>query len=158
MRIIKFIKKLFTPKDFVIRAEDFNAVVRKPEMMKRLRKLTLAPYSGLNHELNHMEKSSKSRRVNCDILYAEKDGEIIAWAILSKEDTDYWFHNSDGYRSTDGTLFQVYVSPEHRRKGIATELIKVARRKAGSRLCIAPHDPTSEKFFSNFDNYKPKIL
>jgi GNAT superfamily N-acetyltransferase len=158
MQIIKFIKKLFIPKDFVVHVESFNTVVTKPEMMQRLRKLTIAPYSGLNHELTTLTKISKTRKVNCDILTAEKNGTIIGWAILSNEDSSYWFKSTDGYKSHFGTLFEVYVLPEYRRQGIASELIKVARRKSKNRLCIAPHDPVSEGFFSKFDNYKPRII
>ena len=43
------------------------------------------------------------------------------------------------YKPTDGILFEVYIHPNHRRQGIASELLKIARRKAGpSRLCVAP--------------------
>lgn len=143
-----------------IRVEDYNIVASKPDFLKRLRKLTLSPYSGMNHELNLFERISKSRKVDCQILTAFRRRELVAWALLSKEETDFMFRTSlGGFKSTDGVLFQVYVHPEYRKQGIASELLKVAKRKAnGRQLCVCPHDGPSEKFYKNFENYRAKHL
>jgi ribosomal protein S18 acetylase RimI-like enzyme len=151
-----FLRNLFTLK---IRVEDFNSAAQKPELLAKLRKLTLHPYSGMNYELNWMLKETLHRKVNCQVLTAFRNRQLVSWALLSKEDTDFSFMNSpNGFRSTDGSMFQVYVHPDYRRQGIASELLKVARRKANGRLCICPHDFGSRKFYANFQNYKAKEL
>lgn len=142
-----------------IRVEDFNSVAEKPELVAKLRKLTLHSYSGMNHELNWMLREAKNRKINCKILTGFRSRKLVSWALLSKEDTNFSFRNSpDGFRSTDGSMFQVYVHPDYRRQGIASELLKVARRKANGRLCVCPHDFKSEKFYANFQNYNAKEL
>ncbi len=142
-----------------IHVEDFNLVAQKPDLLQKLRKLTLHPYSGMNHELNSLLRTVQHRKVDCKILMGFRSRKLVGWAILTREDSDFCFRNSpNGFRSTDGSMFQVYVHPDYRRQGIATELIKVARRKANGRLCICPHDSRSQQFYANFQNYKAKEL
>lgn len=139
-----------------IRTEDFNQVAEKPELLKKLRKLTLHPQSGMNHELNQMLKHAKTRTVDAKVLIAFKKREIVGWALLSKEATDFTFARSwSGFTPGQGTLLQVYVNPDFRRQGIGSALVKAARRKAGAaRLCICPWDYQSEEFYKNFEHYK----
>jgi GNAT superfamily N-acetyltransferase len=143
-----------------IRVEDYNLVAERPGFLAKLRKLTLNPYSGMNYELSNFERIKRQRKVFCQILTAYRSGKLVAWAMLSKEPTDYGFMNSPlGFKPSDGVLFEVFVHPEYRSQGIGTELIKVARRKAhGSRLCVCPHDSTSRRFYLNFENFKNKEL
>ncbi len=143
-----------------IRVKDYNLVRRQPELVKELRKLTLYPQSGMNHCLDNLERRAAERMVDCKILLAYRSQELVAWALLSKEATNYSFINSgDGYYPSQGTLFQVYVNPAHRRQGIASELLKVARRKAGaSRLCVCPWDTASEGFYQNYSKFHFKRL
>lgn len=142
-----------------IRVEDYNIVVERPGFIQSLRALTLGYGSGMNHELNVYEKLRKIRPVECRILTAFRQKEMVGWALLSKEASNFSFHHADGYDPVDGIMFQVYVHHDHRRQGIATELLKVAKRKAGvHRLCVCPHDEPSEGFYNNFTKYDPKLL
>jgi len=139
-----------------IRVLPFNDVVKRPALLKKLRQLTIYPYSGMNYELNRMERDAKRREVQCKILLAYQGRKLVGWGMLSKETSDFQFANTNlGFDTSQGTLFEIYVDPTHRRQGIGSELMKVARRKAGSsRLCICPHDYASEQFYSNFERYK----
>ena len=152
------LKNLLT---LTIRVEDYTLVANKPGMIEKLRELTIAPYSGMNHELTSFESISRYRQVNCQILTAYRRGELVGWALLSKEKSDFYFPNaSEGFEPTrDGVMFQVFIHPNHRREGIASELLKVARRKvSGDRLAICPHDSPSINFYGNFTHYNHKML
>jgi GNAT superfamily N-acetyltransferase len=151
------LKNLLT---LTIRVEDFNLLALRPGALQKLRKLTLHPHSGMNFELDNFERIRRTRRVECQILLAYRDNELVGWAMMSKEPSDYLFPNAhNGFSPSDGYLFEIYIDPDHRKQGIGTELIKVARRKAnGTRLCVCPHDYLSRSFFTNFPNYKNKEL
>jgi GNAT superfamily N-acetyltransferase len=139
-----------------IRTEDFNTVAEKPELLNRLRKLTLHPASGMNHELNNMIQQAKIRTVEAKVLMAYRKRELVGWALLSKEPTDYTFRRSwTGFTPNQGTLLQVFVNPDYRRQGIGSALVKASRKKAGNaQLCICPWDYQSENFYKNFEHYK----
>lgn len=143
-----------------VRTTDFNLVARQPELLSKLRKLTLNPYSGLNCELNRMLKDVEQRPVNCKVLLAYRFRTLVAWGILSKENTDFKFVNTyNGFRSEQGHLFQVFVHPTYRRQGIATELFKKAKELVGDEtLCICPWDARSEGFYRQFPNVQTKCL
>lgn len=143
-----------------IRAEDYNLAAERLGFLARLRRLTLNPYSGMNYELNNFERIRKQRRVACQVLTAYRSGELVGWAMMSKEPTDYGFNNSpNGFHPKDGILFEIFIHPNFRHQGIGSELIKVARRKAhGSRLCICPHDSISRRFYVNFENFGNKEM
>lgn len=150
-------------KNFVsltIRALDFNLLPDKPELMKQLRKLTLHMYSGLNKEMDNLLRLMEQRPVKAQVLLACHNNKIVGWALFSKEDSSMQFSNTwERFRSSDGYLFEVFIHPAHRRQGIASELMKVARRKAGtSRLCVAPWDERSRGFYSNFLHYRAKWM
>lgn len=147
-------------KDLVIRVKDFNSIANDLELIKSLRKLTLNHFSGMNYELSNFEKLSKTREVKCKIILAYVKDQLAGWAILSREPSDYYFHKSPkGYDPLHGVLFQVYISYIYRRRGIGSELLKVARRKAGPyKLCFCPWDGVSNKFYNKFKHYKHKTL
>jgi len=132
-----------------VRVQDFNLVAHKPNLLSKLRKLTLHPKSGLNRELNRMLKDVEVRPVNCKIITAHRFRKIVGWAILSKESTDFCFaHTSQGFNASDGLLFQVFVDPAHRRQGIATEIYKKAQKLANSELLhVCPWDDRSTNFY-----------
>lgn len=139
---------------------DFNLISKDSKLIRKLRKLTLHPGSGLNHELDHIIRKSKISKVKVKIITASHNDKIIGWALLSRENSSYSFMNSyDGYKSTDGVLFEIFVSSEYRRKGIGSQLIKSARKHSGpKRLCIAPWNNSSYQFYNKFKRYKTKEL
>ncbi len=139
---------------------DFNLVAERPDLVEKLRELTLEPRSGLNHELNWMLKAAPNRKINCQILLAYRFDKLLGWALLSKEDTDFCFTRSyEGFNSEDGWLFQVYIDPAHRRQGIASELYKRALKiTQNDTVCICPWDEQSAGFYSAFPDQKNKWL
>lgn len=142
-----------------VRITDFNLVAKRASFIQQLRSLTLYSGSGMNHELNHLLVSAKTRMVNCKIISAHHHGEMVGWALLSKEATDYHFTRSNAFNPKQGVLFQVFVNPAFRRKGIGTALMKAAKRKAGtSKICVCPWDYVSEGFFNNFEHYRHQKL
>jgi GNAT superfamily N-acetyltransferase len=131
----------------------FNLVAQRPGLVEELRKLTIEPFSGMNHELNWMLREAKEREIDCDIFLAYRSQSLVGWALLSKEDTDFVFANSyEPFRSENGWLFQVFIDPDHRRQGIASELLKRAQNLIGDgTLCICPWDEVSRGFYSSLN-------
>ncbi len=130
---------------------DFNLAAQNPDLMRQLRELTLNPRSGMNFELNRYEKIIKERPIKCQVLLAHRLSDLVAWALLTKEDSLFTFPN--GYYDSDrGTMFQVYVHENHRMQGIATELFKKAKEMVGDEiLCVCPHDYKSTNFYNRFE-------
>jgi GNAT superfamily N-acetyltransferase len=154
--MIDSVKIVLNPR---LRIEDFNSVAKKPELLKKLRNLTLHRTSGMNHELNELLLLVKDRTVNCKIMTAYKGRKLVGWALLSKEESDFYFPCHDGYQPHWGALFEVFVDREHRRQGIATAMLKRAKKECGEeKICICPHDYTSREFFANFKTLKTKSL
>ena len=148
------LKNLLT---LTIRVKDFNLVRQDAALVKKLRKLTLSPFSGMNYCINGLEQIARTRPVDCKILMAYRHQELVGWALISKEPTDFCFVGStEGFNPGQGTLFQVFIHPSYRRQGIASELLKVARKKTnGARLCVCPWDIGSESFYNHFTfNFK----
>lgn len=140
---------------FKIRTLDFNKVAQDEKLISVLRSLTLHSYSGMNHELNNLIKRVKSSEiVDVQVLAAYHKDIIVGWALLSREPSNFSFtHVWDGYRPSLGALFEVYVDPLYRRKGIGSRLVKAAKRKVGtSRLCFCPWDNQSTDFYKNFEH------
>ena len=146
--------------NFKFELEDFNDVVKKPGLMRKLRKLTLGYGSGMNSELDHLIDTIKDRKVNCKIIKVLTKNKLVAWALLSRESSSFTFCNINGrFDPKIGTLFEVYVHPDYRRMGIGSELIKIARKRSGSMtICVAPWDSQSSGFYSKFERYKHKKL
>jgi GNAT superfamily N-acetyltransferase len=142
------LKNLLT---LTIRVKDFNLVARQPELLKQLRKLTLGHGSGLNHELDRMLIDIEERSVDCQIILAYRFRKIVGWALLSKENSNFKFINTKlGFNKASGRMFQVFVDPQYRRQGIASEIYKTARKVAGTEaLCVSPWDYGSYKFYNN---------
>lgn len=143
-----------------VRTVDFNLVARQPDLLAKLRKLTLSPYSGLNHELDRMLEDVKERTVDCQVILAYRFSTLVGWAILSKEDTDFHFVNTgNGFVKELGRMFQVFVDPEYRRQGIASELFKEALKVVGNEtICVCPWDHKSHQFYSKFPDSNRKEL
>lgn len=156
----KFLLKKENTEPLTVKVLDFNLVARKPMLLRKMRKLTLRPESGLNHELNHLLKTIKDSPVKAKVIAAYLGRSLVGWAILSREASDFNFPNTwNDFDPKDGVLFEVYVDPNHRRKGIGTEIIKVARKHAGpSQLCICPWDDQSRAFYASLKKYKTKHL
>jgi ribosomal protein S18 acetylase RimI-like enzyme len=143
-----------------IRTVDFNLVAKQPDLVARLRELTLAPHSGLNYELTRMLKDAQEREVKCKIILAYRFRQVVGWAICSKEDSSFCFTvGKETFKSTDGYMFQVYVEPKHRRGGIASEMYKEAVKIAGDEaLNISAWDNGSHHFYSSFPDINRKNL
>lgn len=147
-------------KDLTIRVKSFNEISDDKELLKNLRKLTLNHFSGMNHELNSFEKIVKTREVKAKFILAYVNDDLVGWALLSRESSDYYFKKSrGGFSPSQGVLFEIFISYLYRRQGIGSEIIKVARRKAEPyRLCFVPWNKTSNDFYNNFKHYKHKKL
>lgn len=132
-----------------IRTYNMNSVLIDAPLLTQLRGLTLHSRSGLNHELNNFQQIMKIRPVQAKALVAFFDEDPpMAWALLSKEASTFTFRNRTEYNAGYGLLFEVYVSEQHRRKGIASAILKRAKIVAGQqKICIAPHDYKSEAFY-----------
>lgn len=153
--------------NLIIRVQDFNVSVKNPELMAQLYQLTLFKnkcVSGMTYELDKLSILSEKRYVNAKILLANRNNELVGWALLSREESNFMNRFdprcSDWYNPNEhGSLFEVFIKEEHRRTGIATELLKVARRKASPyALCFVPHDPISYSFYNNFKHYDHRII
>lgn len=151
------LKNLLT---LTVRTVDFSLVAKQPDLLAQLRKLTLDPCSGLNHELNRMLNDVKERSVDCKVLLAYRFSTLVGWAILSKEDTSFHFVNTgNGFSKELGRMFQVFVDPRYRRQGIASELYKEALKSVGDEvICVCPWDDKSYSFYNNFPNVNRKEL
>lgn len=143
-----------------VRAQGINIVAKQPDLIAKLRKLTLAPYSGMNFELNWMLEEAQERFVDCYILLGYVSDELVSWALLSKEDSDFVFCNApNGFKGSDGWMFQVFVSPDYRRRGIGSELYKAAQKLAGDEtLCVCPWDDRSSGFYDQFPDVNRRDL
>jgi GNAT superfamily N-acetyltransferase len=141
-----------------LEVKDANLALKDQELLKLLRRLTLGGRSGMNRELDNFSQVMLERPINCKILLASYEKELIAWALLSKEESDFDFLYQR-YNPEYGFLFEVFVDSKHRRKGVATELIKLAKELIGKEtLCICPWDYNSNKFYDNFNELNNKIL
>ena len=136
----------------------FNLVAKHPSLLAQLRKLTLERFSGMNYELDRMTMDAEDRTVNCEIVLAYLEEELVAWALVSKESTNFCFVRSQmGFSSDNGILFQVYVNPNYRRLGIASELFKKAKEIfKDENFYVCPWDQSSTGFYTkhNTDNTK----
>lgn len=138
-------------------AYDMNYVLKEPALLCRLRELTLHSGSGLNHELNAFSEIVKTRMVHAKALSAYLDDRMVAWALLSKEPSTFMFWY-ESFKAGDGVLFEVYVEPIHRRKGIGTALLNKAKFICSDKkICICPHDYASNNFYHNFHRYNPEF-
>ena len=148
MSALKTIRNLLT---LSIQTLEFDQVAERPNLIKKLRHLTLSPYSGMNNELDWMLEEVKKRPIQCHIFLAFRSKELVGWAFLSKEDTDFSFaHSGRGFNAIDGRLFQVFVDEKHRNQGIASELYKRARQQTTEVICVCPWDERGTALFDKF--------
>ena len=126
-----------------------NVVIKTPDLLKQLRELTLNNYSGMNGELDAYENTIRFRKIKARALIASLEKRIVGWATLSKEPSNFSFKNTNTCFNSDmGYLFEVFVDPAHRRKGIGTSLLNRAKLLTfGRSLCVCPHDERSNAFF-----------
>lgn len=140
---------------FKIELKSFNDIVLDKELLSNLRNLTISSYSGMNYEMNNILRTVQVRPVKAHALLAYESNELVGWALLSEEPSDYsFFTRHEGFSpNRDGIMFQVYIHPEHRRKGIGTKLLSKAKRLAALKtLSVCPWDTNSIGFFNNFNN------
>ncbi len=129
---------------------DFNKVLKTPELYARLRKLTLQPYSGMNTEMNSLKRLSEKRKVKAKVVLALTDDEtIVAWVLLTKEESPMYT------LSEPGVLSMTYVLPSFRRQGIASQMLKIAKRTSSPcRVTVVPWDDSSIGFFRTVKGIK----
>lgn len=143
-----------------IKVVDFNLVAKQPDLIAQLRDLTIAPHSGLNHELTQLGLKAMEREVNCKILLAYRWNQLIGWAICSKEDSDFIFTSEETrFRAKNGWMFQLFVKESHRRQGIGSEIYKKAVEIVGTeKLYVSPWSNASYHFYSNFPDLNRENL
>jgi GNAT superfamily N-acetyltransferase len=126
-----------------IRAFDFHQVAQKPHLLAKLRSLTLHKWSGMNQELDFLQGYLDPNLVRAKIILAYRSGELVAWALLNKEESgNFDFVPEDGY------MFQVFVSQNHRRTGIASALFKRAKKLAKKEtICVVPWSDEATDFY-----------
>jgi hypothetical protein len=151
--------------NLLLRVQDFNVTVTKPELLAELYRATLYAgrrQSGMTYELDSLAKKSKTQLVDAKIILAHKNEELAAWALLSREKS-YFFSSFSDTPWFDpikhGTLFEIFVKDKFRRQGIGTEILKLARRKAKPySLCFVPWDSVSSSFYVKFKHYDHRII
>jgi GNAT superfamily N-acetyltransferase len=82
----------------------------------------------------------KAIKEDCACVFAHRGGKLIGWATLHKK--------KRGVNRL--AVLQVFVSEEHRRRGIGTSLIDELLKRAKSeheRVLIGDHDEGVRKFF-----------
>lgn len=143
-----------------IHVEDYNLVARKPALMKKLRELTIRSTSGMNYELNSFEIIAKARPVNARILMAYQNRKLVGWALLSKENSNFAFNwrTAVGFKASEGSLFEVFIHESYRKQGIASALIKKARKITTDDIFVCPHDHASSRLFNKFGSICNKTL
>lgn len=139
------LKNFFT---LTIRVEDYNLVADRPGFLDQLKKMSFGPGAGLCYELECFEEIRQERKVEAEIITAYSSKELAGWALLSKEFSSFPFCGGKGFDPVQGYLFELFVTPSHRRSGIGTAMMKAAKKRIGSaRLCVCPHDQKSTEFF-----------
>jgi GNAT superfamily N-acetyltransferase len=131
---------------------NFDTIKEKKILIDQLRTLTLHPNSGMNKELDNLSRISKCRKTNAKIVLASYKREIIGWALISKEKSDFSFSLKyyDGYSPEYGTLVEIFVDPRFRKLGIGTKIIEFAKTKINDKICFCSWDKLSKSFFDNF--------
>jgi len=146
----------------IIKVVDFNNIANNYAIINKLRKLTLHNRSGMNYELDNLLNLSKIKEVNCKVILSHINDELVGWALLSLEPSNVIYSVMDydkSYNSGYGALFQIFIHPDHRKKGIGSEIIKVAKRKVNNKnMCICPWDSKSYSFFAKFNNFSLKEM
>lgn len=142
--------------------KEFNDVAKDFKLVSVLRSLTLNRNSGMNNELTTLSNLATTRKVNCKVLLCYDNTDVVGWALVSRESSEFnFFGTCKGFSVSElnGVLFEVFVKSSHRRRGIGSEFIKMAKKRAGTKhLCISPWDKRSQKFFSNFEHYKHRKI
>jgi hypothetical protein len=131
-----------------------SKVFADPKLHKQLRKLTLDHWSGMNMELNYLERTNEIRPVDAKAILALVDDKIAGWALLSNEDgTNCVYESSRGgftsYRAFQGSLFEIYIDRSHRKMGVGSTILKKAKRLTpNKKLVVVPWDGASHKFYA----------
>lgn len=139
-----------------IHLASFNDVIHNPILMQELRELTLGGNSGMNIEMNKFINLAPERKIQAYAAMAYVDTmlgyEMIGWALISKEPARFAFQLQDEFHPEEGVLFEVFVDPAYRRKGIGKALLGFARNFVGNEtLCVCPWDSRSNQFYDNCD-------
>lgn len=145
--------------NFRIEMIDMNVALKDSNIMNNFRELTLDgfPQSGLNTELNMFERIVLDRPVDASaITVYDEVGSMIAWALCSREPSDFEF--SIPFEG-QGVLFEVFVDYNHRKKGIGSALLKKAHEMfPEEQFYVCPWNYTSDRFYTKNGSNKQTII
>lgn len=146
----------------IIRTFDYSFIADKV-ILKKIKKLTLSDdiyCSGMQYELHKISKKKTKPKVKVICCYAK--GNLIGWGLCSKErinkeQVDFFFNKKPAL--SNSWIFQVYVEPYMRRKGIGKKILHHAIKKVikDNNIYVAPHDIPSNSFFDSFQ-IKNKVI
>lgn len=140
---------------------NFSDISENQNLIDKLRDLTLHSYSAMNFILTDLIFISKTRKPKCKIILCYDSNILVAWALSSKESCSFPFMNSSDIFSykKDGLLFQVFVKPSYRRKGIGSKFMKIAQKMVRTKpICVCPWDSRSSSFYKKFESMNHKKL
>ena len=143
-----------------IRTLRFNEANKNNILLKRLKHLTLRGFSSMKTETLKLQELCKLRKPDGYVFTASINQRIVGWALLH-------FETKKPYN--DRGIFQIYLLPSFRRKGIGNKLIKKASNiliKNNKTAWIMPYDTLSTSFYNsiesnlfiNFYKYSNKIV
>lgn len=97
---------------------------------------TLQPASEMRIQLPHWRHKAERGIKGCKVYMAYDEDKFVGWAMVHP----YW-----------GELaFYVYIKRAYRRKGIATQLLRKAKRGRKKLVHVAPWDTNSSDFYRPF--------
>lgn len=119
--------------EFKLKVFEMDDVLRTPELLKTVRRLTICSTSGMNHALDRYEIEMNSRKIEAKAIiayqyfpYVETFG--VGWALYARDPV------TDVYRfkpEKDSICFQIFVDKLYRRRGIGSRLMRKAVELAG---------------------------
>ena len=143
-----------------------SEVFANSKLHRQLRKLTLDHWSGMNYELNYLERTNEIRSIDAKAILALVDDKIAGWALLSNEDGANCVYESNhlgigltSYKAFQGSLFEIYIDRSHRKQGVGTAILKKAKRLTPrKKLVVVPWDTASRKFYTKSGGNKVYYL
>lgn len=124
-----------------VRVYEMDHILRTPDLLSKIRSLTLNSYSGMNKALNAFQEEMQFRSIRAKAITGYFFNDMICWALFA-QDEKADIHAFNG----EGICFQLYVLPTFRRRGFGTQLLSVATVLAGQEK-LKVYDDNSPEFF-----------